>query len=500
MLFDQLPVNLVQDVRRNVYLGPGYHVLRGYLSPQRVEYIVDHWRRLGNAVTVRKVNKARLFHVNCPDYTYADGQKSVHHNFFWNVPSDPLTYEVAWRIQRLRNQIQGTHASDSYFAVQPYDWTDHLAEGRPRRAVSYRLVGTRNDGGVSLHRDWVQDPSKVQMSLSLSATGADYTAGGLLFRTREGALLNLCETERLQPGDLVVFRYCHEHGVGPVSTSAGQRGFWRLLFPIEALTVPASAAGVVRGALARLVRQGLNRVRGSVRAAAPSAASTLEDPELRALAEIAIQAGCAPTEVFHPKGLFARWHSMQDWQLAALKHLGLRPEHRLLDVGCGVLRLGLAVIPYLESGKYFGTDPMDVYVATARRYLLDVLRTEKVCHLRVDRDFAFAAFGAQFEFAVAHSVFTHMTFDEIRRCLRALAPHMAPGGRLLFTVALDRRFGRDFEESFLYNADTPMVRSYHASLALFEALRPDLGFRLERFDAVPHPSQTAFVATFQPTS
>src|SRR5437868_14897345 len=39
-----------------------------------------------------------------------------------------------------------------------------------------------------------------------------------------------------------------------------------------------------------------------------------------------------------------------------LTTLGLRQHHSLLDVGCGSLRIGRLLIPYLNCGKYFGVE------------------------------------------------------------------------------------------------------------------------------------------------
>src|SRR5438309_10445538 len=36
---------------------------------------------------------------------------------------------------------------------------------------------------------------------------------------------------------------------------------------------------------------------------------------------------------------------------------GLRQHHTLLDVGCGSLRIGRWLIPYLNRGKYLGFEP-----------------------------------------------------------------------------------------------------------------------------------------------
>src|SRR5438046_10385380 len=42
-----------------------------------------------------------------------------------------------------------------------------------------------------------------------------------------------------------------------------------------------------------------------------------------------------------------------------LTTLGLRQSHSLLDVGCGSLRIGRLLIPYLNRRKYFGLEPHD---------------------------------------------------------------------------------------------------------------------------------------------
>src|SRR5438046_4034239 len=53
----------------------------------------------------------------------------------------------------------------------------------------------------------------------------------------------------------------------------------------------------------------------------------------------------------------------EDYDLVAamtfnlLTTLGLRQHHSLLDVGCGSLRIGRLLIPYLNRGKYFGVEP-----------------------------------------------------------------------------------------------------------------------------------------------
>ena len=40
-----------------------------------------------------------------------------------------------------------------------------------------------------------------------------------------------------------------------------------------------------------------------------------------------------------------------------LTTIGLRQHHKLLDIGCGSLRVGRLLIPYLNIGKYYGLEP-----------------------------------------------------------------------------------------------------------------------------------------------
>ncbi len=44
-------------------------------------------------------------------------------------------------------------------------------------------------------------------------------------------------------------------------------------------------------------------------------------------------------------------------QFSLLFAAGLREQHRLLDLGCGSLRSGRLLIPYLALGRYYGIEP-----------------------------------------------------------------------------------------------------------------------------------------------
>ena len=50
------------------------------------------------------------------------------------------------------------------------------------------------------------------------------------------------------------------------------------------------------------------------------------------------------------------WDRRGRFQLYLMQHLGLKPEHYFLDVGCGPLCGGEHLISYLDKGHYIGVD------------------------------------------------------------------------------------------------------------------------------------------------
>lgn len=52
-------------------------------------------------------------------------------------------------------------------------------------------------------------------------------------------------------------------------------------------------------------------------------------------------------------------------EFTALEQFGLRPDHVVVDFGCGSLRIGRHLIDYLQTGNYWGLDITDVFFSGA---------------------------------------------------------------------------------------------------------------------------------------
>ena len=121
-----------------------------------------------------------------------------------------------------------------------------------------------------------------------------------------------------------------------------------------------------------------------------------------------------------------------------LTTIGLRQHHSLLDIGCGSLRIGRLLIPYLNRGKYFGVEPNEWLVEEGiRRELGDTL-----VQIKQPRFFfshspdRISQAKVAFDFALAQSIFSHCGLDLITRWLSAISRTLAPNGALVATFLI----------------------------------------------------------------
>lgn len=142
------------------------------------------------------------------------------------------------------------------------------------------------------------------------------------------------------------------------------------------------------------------------------------------------------------------FHAAGDDLRGFLVAKGLAPGHRVLDVGCGIGRLAVALTAYLDAGaRYEGFDIMPRAVAWCRnitrahpnfRFQLADVHSDRYHPKGSARaaDYVFPYPDDSFDFIVLGSVFSHMLPDDLANYLRQVARVLAPGGRAVISCYL----------------------------------------------------------------
>lgn len=133
-----------------------------------------------------------------------------------------------------------------------------------------------------------------------------------------------------------------------------------------------------------------------------------------------------------------RWEETALHQMQVLLDEGLDPHHHLLDIGCGCLRLGHRVLPYLAPGHYWGTDASHALMLRGwERELTPALQDRlPVAQLIEDAIFAFPDLPERIDFAICWGVFTHLPAAMLPPALANLRARAPALQKALITVFL----------------------------------------------------------------
>ncbi|RBM05490.1 class I SAM-dependent methyltransferase [Streptomyces sp. PT12] len=174
-----------------------------------------------------------------------------------------------------------------------------------------------------------------------------------------------------------------------------------------------------------------------------------------------------------------RWLALGRMQFDYLRGHGLRPAHRMLEIGCGNLRAGWRFIDYLDTGHYYGIDISPDILISAKKTLVTYELQDKLPYLTPTRDLTFDFLPeAHFDVVHAHSVFSHSPPHVIDQCLAHVGRILAPGG--FFDFTFDRTEGREhhvLREDFYYRTETLV------SLAQRHGLRAEF---MDDWEQLPH--------------
>lgn len=141
--------------------------------------------------------------------------------------------------------------------------------------------------------------------------------------------------------------------------------------------------------------------------------------------------------------------------LEHLYQLGLRPEHRLVDYGCGSLRLGVHLIEYLAADRYFGLDVTDRFFCDGLSLIDPALRQEKRPCCQVISDESLKSLQAQRpEFVLSNAVLKHVPPDCLDAYFDAICSLAGDGTTLVIGFPASEREKQISGKSWSYSVAT----------------------------------------------
>jgi SAM-dependent methyltransferase len=157
---------------------------------------------------------------------------------------------------------------------------------------------------------------------------------------------------------------------------------------------------------------------------------------------------------------------------APLRDWGLRPDERVIDYGCGSLRIGQHLIRYLDRGNYIGLDVTDAFYRDGLQMLEPGLAEAKAPSLAVIDDATLARLAQNPpDVILSVAVVMHVPPNELAAFFRRLLSLAGRATRVMLHVDVAARELRTAPKSWAY--PTEHFRQ------LIGALRPDLDFNIE---------------------
>lgn len=121
-------------------------------------------------------------------------------------------------------------------------------------------------------------------------------------------------------------------------------------------------------------------------------------------------------------------------QFEFLKSVGLKPENKFLDLGCGCLRGTAKVVDYLNEGNFYGADVSDGLISLIPKRL-ESLAVVKTPNIFVINNFDFEEkLKTKFDVILSVSLLTHLLLDAIPYLFNGISKILKDDGSYYFTI------------------------------------------------------------------
>ena len=146
---------------------------------------------------------------------------------------------------------------------------------------------------------------------------------------------------------------------------------------------------------------------------------------------------------------------MGKFQLDFMKSIGLKPQHKVLDFGCGSGRFGTKAINYLESGGYCGLDShLPSLLAFAKYEILLHELSDKCPRLFKDENYDFSHFEMKFDWIMDFFVSHHLGKNNYSKICKNAHDVLNSGGKYVMSPPIEEMNACMLENGFMVDIVT----------------------------------------------
>jgi ABC-type polysaccharide/polyol phosphate transport system ATPase subunit/SAM-dependent methyltransferase len=196
----------------------------------------------------------------------------------------------------------------------------------------------------------------------------------------------------------------------------------------------------------------------------------------------------ADDRAWHRLATGGRWDEEGAWVFEFLRARGLRPDHYVLDMGCGSLAAAARLLPFMDQSHYWGFEKnVELFVAGVQIELPRANVRPERGHFLVNDDFDLAGAPHVFDLAIASSLLRRLPLNSVARCFASVIRKLAPGGT--FYVAFAEPGADPFASHVQPDGTTTQADRppYHYDFGVLARLAELAGGRAERLPDRSHP-------------
>jgi ABC-type polysaccharide/polyol phosphate transport system ATPase subunit/SAM-dependent methyltransferase len=191
---------------------------------------------------------------------------------------------------------------------------------------------------------------------------------------------------------------------------------------------------------------------------------------------------------WHRMATGGKWSEEGAWVFDFLKRHGLRPDHYVLDVGCGSLSAASHLLRYMEPRHYWGFERnMELYIAGVQIELPQAGVRPELGHFLSNEEFDLSA-APPFDLAIASSLFRRLPLNSVARAIANVVRALAPGGRF-FAAWADNPDPANFDPIEREDGSRTYsdVEPFHYHAGLLTSIAETVGAQVELLDDRTHP-------------